>query len=365
MPLNKLKITVLYDSIDDSSKATPSADLKSDSKGRSVHEQVADALTKRGHQVTLLRAERKIRALALQLEKDQSDVIFNVCDSLGGEDQHEQRVASLLELLGKPFTGSHALALTLAQDATLARKLLYFHQVPHPQFVVLNTNTLADIPFPPLPLQIRRGYHTARRDEFLVTTFQELEQKVSELFSGDQAPLFIEEVIEGREFSLVLMGGDPPTVLPLVEWNLTRATSEQIKPTSSEEPWEDDSEVHQAVELFPNDIPHSVSAAMHAAACTAYKALQIAGYALITFKARYTGSEPPTTTSKPSTTLAHNHSLQYVDGWVFSLTAVHPKPSLDKRGIVATAARKQALKYPQLIELIIENAITTHRRQLR
>src|SRR5437867_424926 len=120
----RLKVTVLYDSVEDE-ESNPKADTP-------VYRQVQKALEGRGHEVKTLAAEKKARNLVAQIEKDESEIIFNLCESLGGVDRHSINVASLLELLGKPFTGAGTLGLTLAQDKAVAKKLFSFHGIPHP-----------------------------------------------------------------------------------------------------------------------------------------------------------------------------------------------------------------------------------------
>src|SRR4029079_10340565 len=71
------------------------------------------------------------------LEDDNSDLIFNVCESLGGDGAEERRIASMLELLDKRFTASGSLALTLAGDKSLSKKLFEFHNVCSPDFTIV------------------------------------------------------------------------------------------------------------------------------------------------------------------------------------------------------------------------------------
>src|SRR5512143_4116473 len=107
-----LKVTILYDAIEDQLRA------EAEQKGEQfplTYEAVAEALQQRGHEVRRIAAEADVKKLIAQIEQDDSDVIFNLCESLAGVSQHEQNVAALLELLGKRFTGSGALGLTLAQ----------------------------------------------------------------------------------------------------------------------------------------------------------------------------------------------------------------------------------------------------------
>ena len=131
----KPSITVLYDAQEKSVRKEELAE------GKKVPElvcnQIDAVLTKRGYTIKLLAAEAPIKKLVRQIEDDTSDLIFNVCESLGGAPGEERRIAAVLELLEKRFTGSGSLALTLATDKSLAKKLFDFHKVKSPDFVII------------------------------------------------------------------------------------------------------------------------------------------------------------------------------------------------------------------------------------
>src|SRR5437899_2898714 len=131
----KPSITVLYDAQEQLVRDEEIAEGKKPPS--LVCDQIGNALSKRGYSVKCLAAEAPIKKLVRQLEDDTSDLIFNVCESLGGAPDEERRIAALLELLEKRFTGSGSLALTLAGDKSLAKKLFDFHGIKSPDFVII------------------------------------------------------------------------------------------------------------------------------------------------------------------------------------------------------------------------------------
>ncbi|RPJ60006.1 MAG: hypothetical protein EHM23_12020, partial [Acidobacteria bacterium] len=144
----RLNITVLYDAVEDHEKAR--ADARGDEFAL-AYESVANALGQRGHKVMLLAAGTGLRSLVGTIAKDESDLVFNLCESLGGVSQHEQHVAALLELMEKRFTGASALGLTLAQDKALSKKLLHYHGIRCPKFTVFReppTEWSEEVAFP-------------------------------------------------------------------------------------------------------------------------------------------------------------------------------------------------------------------------
>jgi hypothetical protein len=89
----KLKVTILYDAVEDREKAL--AIERGEKVSPLVHEEVGKLLAEAGHAVQRI-AARSALELATQLEQDDSDLIFNVCESLGGVPYHEPNVAALL-----------------------------------------------------------------------------------------------------------------------------------------------------------------------------------------------------------------------------------------------------------------------------
>src|SRR5215217_7468846 len=131
---HKLRVTILYDQAEDIEKA------KADEQGKPfplAYAQVADALDKRGHTVQPIAVSRKIREFVSILEKDTSDVIFNLCEAIASSPRHEHNVVGLLELFEKCFTGCGSAACLLAGDKALCKKILQFHEIRYPRFCTI------------------------------------------------------------------------------------------------------------------------------------------------------------------------------------------------------------------------------------
>jgi D-alanine-D-alanine ligase len=375
--MEKLKITILYDAIEDKEKA------EAEEKGEKlslVYEQVAQVLTKRGHEVHLLAAGPKIRNLVSQIDKDDSDIIFNLCESLGGISQHEQNVASLLELLDKKFTGSGSIGLALAQDKALAKKLFSFHGIKYPKFSVIDEGQVDwsdDLEFPLFIKPLNQDASIGIDDRAIVHNVKELMERISYIQTEFKTPALIEEFIEGREIYVGILGNEKPEALPIIEWDFSRVPDGVPKIASAEAKWDEDSEAYkEAPSIFPEDIPEPVYKKIQETAITAFKALKLRDYGRVDMRLRQVkssrshskgesnsgagnGKTEERATEKENKKSARDRAAhgEDIEGWEFYIIEVNPNPHLARNSELALAARKHGLTYPDLIEKIIELAL--------
>ena len=337
--MRKRHVTLLYDIVEDE---TPQA-----GEDEPVYRQVARALTAREHEVNTLAATRDIRALIGALERDESEIVFNLCESLGGEDRHATNVASLLELLGKRFTGAGSLGLTLAQDKALSKKLFAFHGLQSPRFSVMQAGAVEwsdDLQFPLFVKPASSDSSVGIDEGSLVHSLKELMERISLIQTELKSPVLIEEFIDGRELFIGVLEADGYTALPIVEWDFSACKGPKF--ATQEAKWNKASEGYKAPERFPEDIPEPVYRAIQTAAVDACKALRIFDYGRVDMRAR---CKPGQRSDDPK-------------NWDFHIIEVNPNPYLEEHAEVAMAANQHGLRYSDLLEKILESA---ERRAMR
>ena len=336
-------ITVLYDAIEDEPQA--------DDSDEPVYRQVVAALEERGHRVSTLAARPDLTELVQALQRDDSEMVFNLCEGLGGIDAYATHVASLLELVGKPFTGAGSFGLSLAQDKALAKKLFAFHGLQSPRFSLMQAGRVEwsdELQFPlfvkPSSSDSSQGIDAGA----LVHDVKALMERISYIHTEIKSPVLIEEFIDGRELFVSVLGSDAMQALPIVEWDFSKV--EGPKFATAEAKWNKQSEGYLAPEVFPTDIPADVYAAIQRAAIDACQALRIFDYGRVDMRVR----------CKDAPGLATDD----LNNWEIHIIEVNPNPYLEHSAEVAMAARKSGLSYADLIERIIESAETRNIRQL-
>lgn len=377
----KYKVTVLYDAAEDQEKARAQAE------GRPhpvAAEQVVEALCRRGHDARSMPVENKLRSLVSALEKDDADILFNLCESIANATRFEHNLCGVLELLGKPFTGTGSAGWLLAQDKALCKKILQFHGLPCPRFSCIDAGRVDwadDLAFPLFVKPANEDASIGIDRNSVVHSVKELLERISHVHEVVKAPALVEEYIDWREIYVGVLGNGAPDVLPILEWDLSKVT-DGPRIASAEAKWDTDSEAYKAPEIFPDDIPPGVVRQIHQSAITAFQALKLNDYARVDMRLRRRSTagqagelvRPATQSPAPggertradrrkdcgSADNPHDVAAPDCD-WEVFIIEVNPNPWLEKRSEFSMAARRHGLSYPDMLERIIELALKRQR----
>jgi len=178
---------------------------------------IEDAIRAGGHEV--IRAGNG-RALLEQLDRiKQVDIVFNIAEGYEGRNR-ESQVPILLEMLRIPFVGADGLTLGMTLDKLITKKLLIAEDIPTPRFVELtdpDKSWQVQLSYPLIVKPRYEGSSKGLRNDSLVTNAQELSKQVQWLIETYRQPALVEEFIEGQEFTVAIIGNDPPEVQPVVQ----------------------------------------------------------------------------------------------------------------------------------------------------
>lgn len=182
---------------------------------------VVAALNGHGFEVVAVDAEDDFSRISHAAVVERPDLVFNLVTQFRGDSLQHPNIASLLELLGLPYTGSDPLCLSTCQDRLRTYLLLGDAGVPVPPHVVVRD--IVDIPSTVVvggPLVVSHVFDDLYDEpgiRTLVMTRGELEERARELAAGAELPLLVERYIGGRRFHAVLLGNRTLEVLPLAE----------------------------------------------------------------------------------------------------------------------------------------------------
>lgn len=171
---------------------------------------------------TIVEVEANQNAYSRYLElKNRIRIVFNIAEGLPGPSR-ESQIPLLLEMLKIPYSHSGPLTHAISLDKTLTKKVLITDGIKTPKFQLLkNRNEKYDshLQFPLLIKPNAEGSSLGIFNENMVFDKVKLFERINWLFHQFDEPVLIEEYIDGREFTVSVLGNDPPRVLPIVEQN--------------------------------------------------------------------------------------------------------------------------------------------------
>lgn len=184
-----------------------------DSPERAVSERsaaaVMEALKALGHTAVYFDPQGKTDE-AIMAEAKQHDVVFPIMHGAGGEDGTIQRV---LERAGVPYLGADATASELCFDKARLKKLLAEHGVLTPAGEVVNAESFWHSKLVRRPFVLKPVDGGSSLDTMIVRELPFDEGKAEQLL-GKYPKMLLEELIEGVEITIPVLGDE---ALPVIE----------------------------------------------------------------------------------------------------------------------------------------------------
>ena len=226
-------------------------DLNAEFDHEETIQHIEKALKEGGHRVVHIGSARRLLERRGPLDVD---IVFNIAEGYEGRNR-ESQVPILLEMTRVPYVGADGLTLGLTLDKVLTKKVLIAEGIPTPRYLEVHDPEKLwgmDLNYP-LIVKLRcEGSSKGLSEKSLVNTPAELRQQVRWLAETyKQASLFIEEFIEGREFTVAIIGNETPEIYPVCQialdgqtdlgrkfftWAYLRAGADYICPAPIPEP---------------------------------------------------------------------------------------------------------------------------------
>ena len=163
------------------------------------------------------------------LRKNKLDIVFNLSTGLRGESRQSQ-IPAILEMLGIPYIGSGILAHGLALNKAVAKKLFRFHDIATAYFQEVYTGNEPldpNLKFPAIVKPACEGSGFGIHKDSLVFDTKSLYKQVSKTLAKYKPPALAEEYIEGREFTVGIIGNEKEKIiLPILEIDFRNVSEE-------------------------------------------------------------------------------------------------------------------------------------------
>ncbi len=182
---------------------------------------VLTTLREMGHTAEPLGVSDDLGVIRKRLLEWKPHVAFNMLEEFHGVAVFDHHVVSYLELMKQPYTGCNPRGLLLAHDKALSKKLLAFHRIPTPKFVVYpkgrKVKPLRRLEYPLLVKSVIEEASLGISTDSLVRSDQKLLDRVAYIHDDLKTDALVEEYIEGRELYVGVLGNQRLQTLPIWE----------------------------------------------------------------------------------------------------------------------------------------------------
>lgn len=305
--------------------------------------QVAGALLERGHDVLLVGVHNDPRAVPDHCAAWKPDIVVNCSESFLGDGSLDYVCATLLEACGHHYTGSSPLALQVTRDKAMSKKILAYHGVKVPDFVVYRTREqVTDAPplaFPLIVKPLAADASAGIAHASVVDDVPALADRVAFVHERFRQPALVEQFITGRELYAGMLGNDERLqILPLTELVFDKEKNEPEERIATQAAkWTDAYRKRRGIRtVFARPVSAVARERIESACRAAGRALWLRDYARIDF--RLTDDD---------------------EVWVLEANA---NPFISKGHEMANSAAKVGLSYPDFIEGIVQEALTRAER---
>ena len=275
--------------------------------------------------------EKKGKELALKaidsFDFSEVDVIFLALHGGQGEDG---TVQALLDLTGKPYTGSGVLASALAMNKSMSKKRFEREGILTPEWFLIEDTELSSINS--LAERIEKSFNFPcvvkpnNQGSTVGLTVVSKKQDLKKAFDCAQeysSHILIERYIAGRELTVGILGDTP---LPVVE----------IIPEHGIYDYECKYTHGKSNYICPAEIPEEKTKEIQAIGLKAFKALGCEGYARVDFR--------------------------YGEDGRFYCLEVNTLPGMTATSLVPKAAKALGISFPELVDRIAKLALIKKKR---
>jgi D-alanine-D-alanine ligase len=334
----KLKVLALFDAV---RPTKIDQDLSAEMKTEDwkTEKDVFAALGELGHTAEHLAIFDDLDFVRQKLASFEPDVLFNLADQFKNNRGFDQNIVSLLEMQGVPFTGCGATGLVLCKHKGISKKILGYHHILVPNFVVIpRGQRIARLKRPKFPLLVKPVKEEASygiSQASFVENDEQFRERVAFIHEKHDADVIAEEYIEGRELYVALMGNLRPTVFPIRELIFREVPPGEPRIATYRAKWDEEYRKRWGLQNQFAELDPALVAHIEQTCRRIYSLLTIEGYARIDLR------------------LTANNEVYFIEA--------NPNPILAADEDFAQSAEKAGLSYPQLIDRIIRQGMKTVR----
>jgi len=240
----RTRIVVIYNRDFEGAEADPENKAREDVKD--VAQDIVRILGANGFDTTGLGIGSDIFAAMAALAAMKPDAVFNLCESIHGDNRFESLMPLHLELAGIAYTGSCPFGLGLALRKERVKDILRGCSVPVPRGGLVGSVedcASLELSFPAIVKPAREDASVGISSASVVGDRPALVARVAHVLDHYRQPALVEEFIDGREIYVSILErlGQEPQVFPFFEIDFSDMPANRPKIVSFEGKWVENS----------------------------------------------------------------------------------------------------------------------------
>ncbi len=207
-----------------------------------------------GFKILPIEANEKAYFKLFRLRK-KIDLVFNLAEGIYGKDR-ELQMPAMLEMLQIPYTGSSPLTHAFSLNKAKAKEIFSANNIPTAVFQSVDNLDFIlkkELKFPVIVKPVAEGSSMGITNQSVVYDEISLKKQVKKILKVFNEPALIEPFLEGREFSISMLG-NPPVILPIIESNHKILPKKYLPLDSYEVKWFFEEEGHSDYLICPAKI---------------------------------------------------------------------------------------------------------------
>ena len=243
-----------------------------------------------GHEVQPLGLYDDLTPLRQAIQNFKPHIVFNLLEEFRGETMLDQNVVSYLELVQVPYTGCNPRGLMIARDKALSKKILHYHRIRVPRFVVVPAGRKlrrkpARLEYPLIVKSQVEQASLGIAEASLVNNDEKLAERIEFMHANVGTSLILEQYVDGRELYVGVMGNSRLQALPVWELEMRRLRSDAPRIATRRVKWNLKFQERRGIEIGPaRDLPPEVERLLVKTTKRLYRLLQLSGYARMDFR---------------------------------------------------------------------------------
>lgn len=301
---------------------------------------VKTTLLKLGHEVEVVGVYDDIAPIRKAIDEWRPHIAFNLIEDFAGVSAFDYYVVSYLEMLKVPYTGCNPRGLLLARDKALSKKLLTYHRIAVPRFDVFPIRRKFKVPsrlrYPVIVKSLMEEGSVGIAQASYVENEDQLRDRVNLIHEKTGGDAIAEQYIDGRELYVTVVGNAKLEVFPIRELVFKYVDEGLPKMATYSVKWDYEYRERWGIDYqFARNLSAEVADRIPKLCKRIYRVLGLTGYARFDLR------------------------LQR-DGQIYVLEA-NPNSAIAEFDDCALSAEKAGIKYPELIQRIINLGLAQRR----